>query len=290
MHIASFKRWQWAALGLVIGLGVSFYRGWVAADATLESRQTLDSTEFEQLLAKKSTAGRPLVRDIRYFGRDEATDWVVADQLVVRKARGVPTSESYVPVKIAFDRPYKPRLNRPENLDANFTVVDYLKQVRAKNPEVRYSTRWWDREPVRSPLLALIGIALFAGVGPLLMRRIGGERPRSNEPEYDLSRFGKGKPEPEKPKKTGPTEADLAHLRELESELESRLAARNESAPAGAPVASQPSPEQSAPIRKLEGGPLQSQAPADAAKDANKQFAGEFYPTETHVRQEKPPK
>jgi hypothetical protein len=289
MEIASFKRWHWAVIGLALGLGVSVYRGWVAADSTLESRQTLDSTEFEQLLAKKSTAGHPMVKDIRYFGRDDSTDWVMADQLVVHKTRGAPASEGYVPVKIAFDRPYKPRLNRPANLDANFTVVDYLKFVRAKNPEVRYSTRWWDREPVRSPLFALIGMALLGGICPALMRRAGFEAPRSKESEYDLSRFGKGGPEPAKPTRSEPSEADLAHLRELEAELESKLAARPESAPTAAPgaVASPQQQSQPAPIRKLDADPLESRTSADAAKNVNKQFAGEFYPTETHVKHDK---
>jgi hypothetical protein len=291
MHIATLKRWQWAVVGLALGLAVSFYRGWVAADATLESRQTLDSTEFEQILAKKSTAGQPMVKDIRYFGQDDSIDWVIANQLV-RRGRGVTASEAYVPVKIAFDRPYKPRLNRPLNLDANFTVVDYLKLARAKNPEVRYSTRWWDREPVRSPLFALLGMAVMAGACPLLMNRIGGgEQAKRDEPEYDLSRFGKGGPEPERPAKTGPTEADIAHLRDLEAELERKLAAGAEPAvEADSPSLTQPTAAQNGstgPIRKLDAGPLESQSPADAAKHANKEFAGEFYPTETHVKHDK---
>ena len=254
MHVASFKRWHWAILGAAIGLGISFYRGWVGPEGTLEARATLDSTEFEQLLAKKSPSGKPWMTDIRYFAREDSTDWVTAEQLI-RRGRGPAVSEAYVPVKIAFDRPYKPRIGRSATAatDPNFTVIDYLKSVRAKNPDVRFSTRWWDREPLRSAVFALIGMTLLAGVCPSLMNRMTGGHAR----------------------------------RRADGGYGQRMIARDADTTAAPARATPQSATASAPIRRLDAGPLQQPPPTQASpKPADKKFAGEFYPTETHVRRE----
>src|SRR5438874_3624000 len=140
MHIENFKRWHWALIGLALGLIFSWWRGWVGAEGSLIGRSTLDSSEFEQMLVAKSVSGMPLVKDIRYYGREEGTDWVIAQQLV-RQGQDQKKTEIYIPVKVAAERPYVPKLNPPAKKDPNFTVVDYLKSVNAIHPQGRFSTR-----------------------------------------------------------------------------------------------------------------------------------------------------
>jgi hypothetical protein len=289
MRVEHFKRWHWGLIGLTLGLAVSLWRGWVGPEGTLLGRSTLESSEFEKLLLTKSpTSGQPQVKDIRFFGEEDGRSWLIAQQLV-RRGRDEP--EVYIPVKIPAKKPFVSSLNPTAKVDANFTVVDYLKTVKAKHPEVRFSTRWWDQEPVRSPMFALVGMVLAALAGqPLVHALLGaglGREPDKKGEEYDLSRFGKGGPEKKEPVKKGPSEQDIAHLRELEAELERQLAAKDQgggAAPDSAAPATQQSAPSDQPIKKLDGGPLEAQA--DNKPKQAKRYGGEFYPTETHVKPE----
>jgi hypothetical protein len=294
MRIENFKRWQWALVGLALGLIISLWRGWVGAEGTLLGRTTLDSSEFERMLVGKSPTGMPLVKDIRYYGQEDGTDWVIAEQFMTR-GRGQNKTESYIPVKVAAQRPYVPTLNPPAKANPNFTVVDYLQSVHAIDPHVKFSTRWWDQEPLRSPLFALMGMMLMAGACPAIFHLLGAaeatvDSAKSKEREYDLSRFGRGKPEASNSSRRGPTKQDLAHLRELECELERKLACSGDNSsdtiPGATPDSMSPtsaaSPAQS--IRKLDAGPLESQA--EAKPKPAKDYGGEFYPTETHVKRD----
>src|SRR5262245_44713260 len=121
MRIEQFKRWHWAIIGLLLGLVYSGWRGWVGPDSELNDRTTIDSTELERLVAKKSQSGQPLIKDIRYFGRVDGTDWVIANTLT---RSGKAPSESYIPVKIPAERPFRPTVNPPSKPNPNYTVVD----------------------------------------------------------------------------------------------------------------------------------------------------------------------
>jgi prepilin-type N-terminal cleavage/methylation domain-containing protein/prepilin-type processing-associated H-X9-DG protein len=201
MPFQQFKRWQWACIGLVIGLGYAQWRGWVGPDNTLEDRQTIDSTEFEQMLTKKSSTGQPLLRNLRYFGRVDGADWLLAEQLA---QSGKKTLGDYVPVKISTPIPYSPRLNPPPaDRKASFTVMDYLKAAQVKTPEVRFSTRWWDQPPQRSPLFAVLGMLLLGGLAPLVMNFLGGG-PADRSREDDLI---SGRADPDQTAKPAPSPA-----------------------------------------------------------------------------------
>jgi hypothetical protein len=300
MRFKLFKHWRWACAGLALGLVYSFWHGWVGPEGTLNERTTLDSTEFEQLLVKKSASGQPLITDIRYYGHVEGTDWLIAQQLAHSKKK---TSETYIPVKIGATRPYVAKLNPPPKAGPNFTVVDYVKSVRGINPAVSFSTRWWDQEPLRSPLFALVGMMVLGLAGPALSNLLGlsaamgraDQKTADQKEGYDLSRFGKGKPEATQPVKRGPSKAELDHLRELEAELERKLSGKDDTIdtsadtpePPQSDAASSPSQaaSQHAPVRKLEAGPLEGPAVQDKPKQS-KQFGGEYYPTETHVKRD----
>jgi hypothetical protein len=137
---------------------------------------------------------------------------------------------------------------------------------------------------------------LLAGLCPGIVHAMYGAQIDSKRAEekkkgdYDLSRFGKGKPEPEKPGKQQINEEVIAHVRELDDELERRLITAHGSgqpsadpSTAAAATSTPNQPEQS--VRKLDGGPLDVPI-EDAAHKKHKRFGGEFYPTETHVKQD----
>ena len=129
----------------------------------------------------------------------------------------------------------------------------------------------------------LIGVLTGAGTG----RR---HDEKEKKPEYDLSRFGKGKPGRSIAAKPQVTEQDLEHVRELDAELERRLAAARATdgttltgAAASGPADADNRTKPEQPVQKLSAGPLEAPAIDDKPKKP-KRYGGEFYPTETHVK------
>ncbi|WP_428937579.1 hypothetical protein [Fontivita pretiosa] len=295
MRIEAFKRWHWAILGLGLGLIVSFWRGLQGSEAALDGRMTLDTIEFERLLARGTIDGKPLLRDIEVHPMPDGSFWITAEQLLTDKTRDR-TEDRYIPVRVHAPTPYVPTLDRPAKPDPKFTVVDYLRTMKAKTPVADFSTRWWDREPVRSVLFAAVGLALLGGAWPLLIplltgveptQRRGGEKRRA-EPEYDLSRFGRSKAESVSTPaaRRGLSDEEIEKIRQLEAELERSLRARQQdSTDAAAPAAEQgkPTAAPSPTIRPLAAAPLEQPTVPEKPKE-HKEFAGEFYPTETHVK------
>jgi hypothetical protein len=177
MRIDPLSRWQWAIVGVVLGLSFSLWRGWMGHEGALMARTTIDVTEFEQLLLAKSPSGQPAIKNIRFSNREGETIWLTAEQLV-REGNRPGSPEKYVPVKVATRTPFIPPSKRnakgAEKGAASATVMDYLNSMQATHPELRYSTRWWDREPARSGIYALVGMLLLAGACPWLFATLRG--------------------------------------------------------------------------------------------------------------------
>lgn len=245
-------------------------------------RTTLDITEFELLLAAKSSTGKPALKDIRFYGHEADRSWLIAQQLL-RQGSGSTAADVYVPVKIAARKPFVPRRNPSAKVDPNYTVIDYLKSLSATHPELRFSTRWWDSEPTRSAIFGIAGMVLLAGVCPMLMNVLATgsfRRLDENRPEYDLSQSANRKGTSKAAVPHGPGAEDLAHVRELDAELERRLARGVDSMPS---ASSQQSVDASPKIRELNVQPLEAPVAQTKPKQP-KEYEGEFYPTETHVK------
>jgi hypothetical protein len=288
MGIEAVKRWQWAVVGLVMGLFVSFWRGTVSSPAALQDRTTLEPIEFERLLSHGPHQGKALIRDIAVHAQPDGSFWVTAEQLLTERNRR-PTDPEYMPVRMHAPTPYVARVNPPANAGPKFTVVDYLKTVRAKNPAVNYATRWWDRNPTRTILFAGLGLALLGGAWPMLIARLSGgvpvpaDRPGKPEPKRQ---YHHGAPEPEVPLgRRAMTAQELDKLHEVEAELERNLAGRDATEAGAAPSQVAGKDAASHPVRQLTAGPLESTAPEKPVEE--KHYAGEFYPTVTHVPHEK---
>lgn len=292
MRIEDLKRWHWIVVGVAVGVGISLWRGSIDAEIAMAGRSTLDLGEFHRLLERETRSGEPMVKNIAVYPAGQGVYWISADQLR-RRGRGRDRDREvrYVPVKIRATTPFVPPENPASSTggtDANYTVVDYLNSAKAKNPNIDFSTRWWDQEPLRTTLFAGGGAMLIGGAWPSLINLLIGagyaKRSEKKQPEYDLSRFGKGAPEPS-PAAHHPhaSEEDLAKLRAVEAELEKNLAGGAigvSAAPIDAPATSNHPVD--APIRELKGGPVEIAVPEQPKE--TKEYAGEYYPTVTHVK------
>lgn len=293
-RIEDLKRWHWLVIGVAVGVGISLWRGSIDAETALAGRSTLDVGEFERLLTRQTRSGQPMLKNIQVYPVGDGVYWLSAEQLRTRGGRrwggggGDDDEQQYVPVKIRATTPFVPRANASSpNADPNGTIVDYLASLKASNPNVDYASRWWDVEPMRTALFAAAGAMLIGGVWPSLINLlIGagyGKRSEKKEPEYDLSRFGQGMEESPAMRKPAATTEDLAKLRALEAELEKNIAggAAGTTAPTSDPPASSERRVES-PVRKLTGGPVELAVPEQPKEE--KHYAGEYYPTVTHVK------
>lgn len=195
MFEQGLKRWQWAVLGLVLGLGLALWRGQGGVDTAMAERTSLSLTEFERLLLLRTDSGHLALTNIRPWRLADGSYWLSADWLVRRRAEPEP---KLVPVRIHAPTPYIPQqAPMPKKMDANFrgyskeslallanpplvldpkkiasdfTVLDYLAMLKQK-VKVDYSTRFWDTEPRRSLLFGTIGL-LLGWLCPVVIARM----------------------------------------------------------------------------------------------------------------------
>jgi hypothetical protein len=197
---------------------------------------------------------------------------IVAEQVRNTKTPGVIDLR---PVAYMADTPYKAGQWRGEP-EQHATVRDYLKSVQANNADMSFKYAWYRETWAIFLLWTGASILLIGGVWPSIVSLMVGAglgfHKEDEGPEYDLNRF---KAEQDAKKEAGhvATPAEVEHLRQLEAELERKLAAQA----AGMPMP-EDEPEQAAGVRKLDGGTLQPMAPEKPPEDH--EYKGEFYPVD----------
>jgi hypothetical protein len=265
MHVQDLKRWHWVAIAVVVGLALSYVWSSVEWD---ENLPTIGQGDFERgLLIKYPQAGH--LANVTVMPPEEGKYKVVAEQARPTKEAG---TIELRPVAYMADSPYKAGTWRNEAEEFPNVRV-YLKKLQENNADVRFKYAWY-RETWAIYLLWLgASVLLIGGVWPSVVSlMVGAGLGISGEekgPEYDLSRF---KSEEEK-KAAAATSADMQHLHELEDELEKKLAAQR----AGMPIPEDQAAEPAA-TKKLDGGPLESAAPATPGEEH--EYKGEFYPVD----------
>src|SRR5688500_7741740 len=245
MHVQDLKRWHWAVIALVVGLALSYVWSSVEWD---ENLPTIGQRDFETGLTTPYPREKHLA-NVTVMPPQEGKYKVVAEQVRNTKTPGVIDLR---PVAYMADTPYKEGAWRNDNVE-HANVREFLASMQKNHPNAGIEYRYaWYRETWAIYLLWTgAALLLIGGVWPSVISLMVGAglgfHPEEKGPDYDLERF---KAEAEKKKAAGhvPTEAELAHLRELEDELEKKLAAQR----AGLPM---PEDEEAVPAgaKKLDG-------------------------------------
>jgi len=274
MNVQDFKRWHWIAVSVVVGLLLSYVWSSVEWD---ENLPTIGQRDFESGLVTQFPQAGHLER-VTVMPPEEGKYKIVAEQVRNTKTAGVIELR---PVAYMADTPYKAGAWRG-NDESYPNVMEYLKSTKAQNAEVDYKFAWWRQKWATYLLWTGASVLLIGGVWPVvvsLMVGAGFGLKREDEgPEYDLARF---KAEQEaKGAHHEPTPAELAHLRELEDELDKKLAAQR----AGLPMP-EDEPEPAQGTKKLDGGPLE--AAKIQQQNEEHDYKGEFYPVDRHAPKKK---
>ena len=277
MHVQDLKRWHWAVIALVVGLALSYVWSSVEWD---ENLPTIGQRDFETGLTTPFPKEKHLA-NVTVMPPQEGKYKVVAEQVRNTKTPGVIDLR---PVAYMADTPYKEGAWRNDNIE-HPNVREFLKSMQQNNPNAGIEFRYaWYREAWAIYLLWTgAALLLIGGVWPSVISLMVGAglgfNPEEKGPEYDLERF---KAEAEAKKAAGhvATPEELAHLAELEADLEKRLAAQR----AGLPM---PEDEEAVPAgtKKLDGGPLE--AFVDNKPPEEHDYKGEFYPVDRHIHKKK---
>jgi len=270
MHLRDLKRWHWVVISIPIGLVLSF--AWTSLEP--EIPRHLGQDTFERDLAAEPIEGHPWLDRIVVHPEREGVMVVTGEQLSLRANE---TVADYRPFAFNAISPYQPLPPRgggggggamPAQKE---NVLAYLEEVAKQHPHVRFRYAWQRHPAVVYAIWTGGAVLLIGGIWPTLVSLLvgagfgGGEEDDDN---YDLSRFAGGATQAHVP--VGLTDAEAAHLAEVEAELQRNLEG-SASGPAGAATAQTP-----AEIRKLEGGAVEAAPLPD--DDPNREYRGEFYP------------
>jgi len=268
MHVQDLKRWHWLAISIIVGLALSYVWSSVEWD---ENLPTIGQRDFESGLVTEYPKHGHL-QNVTVMPPQEGKYKVVAEQLRNTKTPGVMDAR---PVAYMADTPYKAGVWRGES-DEHPNIREYLKKAKEANPAVGFKYAWYREKWAVYTLWMGAAVLLIGGVWPSVVSLMVGAglgfQKEDKGPDYDLDRF---KSEAEKKAgKKEPSAAELQHLHELEDELERKLAAQQ----AGLPIPEdQPAPTAAA-VKKLDGGPLEQQAPAGPGEEH--EYKGEWYPVD----------
>lgn len=277
MHVQDLKRWHWAVIAVVVGLALSYVWSNVEWD---ENLPTVGQRDFENGLTIKYPQPGHLAH-VTVMPPQEGKNKIVAEQVRMTKTPGVVELR---PVAYMADSPYKAGVWRGDASEFP-NVREFLTKTKEGNADLSFRYAWWRERWATYLLWTGASILLIGGVWPSIVSLMVGaglgiKREASTDPDYDLERF---KSEEEKKKMAGgPTPEQLAHMRELEDELERKLAAER----AGMPIPEdEPTSAAAAAARKLEGGPLQAANLDKPPEDHD--YKGEFYPVDRHINKPK---
>lgn len=259
MNVQSLRRWHWVLAGLVVGLSLGYAHSRSAgSSAGTPRRPTLSPASFEQALLAPPFGGHPVLKDVTVVP-DGGADYYV-------------TMRMLVPAGKPGERVYREREFRPAgaaNRPARPTVLEYVKDLAARNPQVRWRYGWWKTPAATVGLWTLGSVVLIGGVWPTVVNLLVGAGYGRPEPHYDLDRFRSEPPPP----REGLTADEEGRLRELEEEMLQRLTQSADAPPPHPP----PQPVRTAPVPVLNNLPEEATQLVPSDSEC-KDYKGEFYP------------
>jgi hypothetical protein len=287
--IEDVKRWQWALLGIAVGLALAYAQNEFGDDIPA---RTMDPYTFVTALRRtpypNGDTPLPWLDRIVVYPRGDDEYWVRAQRLEFTDNRRVVVYKTYtltdwkgVPASPWGGGGGGGRRGAagagkagPAPQAGEESVLAFMAQTAKRYPHVKYRYAWWAAPRHRMLTYSAAGLVLIGGIWPTLLKLLTGAgfgRAREPEPDYDLSRF-KGEAAP----------AATAAPPAASEELDAQLLAMEQKLLAGigntAPAPGEARPE-AAPVRVLKRGGAVDEMEAGVAQDGeDKEYKGEFYP------------
>ncbi len=322
MELENFKVWQWMLIGLLVGLGIGYWKAENGPDIDDNVVRTVYQPEFEERLfdtyvldGQKPENARPVFTSVTIHPPIDGKVWVtglvmqrpsaarIADMVAAKQ----PVKAKFVGFRYPTEVPYRPQFYanlmpsetkpatnaaKPESAFAAMrppanSVVQYLDRLKAERKDFRVSYRyaWWEAKPATVAIWTAGSFTVIGVVWPIIVRLLMGVglARRPVKKEYDLNRF-------KAQSKTGAPsvnnfDTENKQLDDLNASLEAKLAGFvDEDAETKAENAAVEAKVRALPTSRLE--PLAGDE--GDRSDANREYTGEFYPVvKTHGDQAK---
>jgi hypothetical protein len=282
LNIAELKVWHWTLIGAVIGLALALRGPGTSHDRTADKVRTITQQDLEDAILHTSADGpssltsivvHPKVGSQGYWVTGSWTHPIRVHEDPANHRSRLVTAQMTLPVKFLAPDPYhaiNPKLANGKSATV-FAALDAARRLSdGQSPAYRYA---WQEQPMLAGCLWIAGsIALVGGIWPAVLGFLIGA---GFGPINQDSGFGDLSCGPADKLRQKKAEARVDELLDSIAEYEAELGLADEGAPPTlVAVATAPA------IRQLGAGPLeQAQAPP---ADADKDFGGEFYPTEVH--------
>lgn len=292
MGIENTKRWHWILVSLAVGPLLAFMNGQAEPGAGLRS---MSGSEFEREVALKEVpGGNPNLKNVVVHpaipgAYDKPVHVVTMERAVYdQKDKGW----RYQPYALQAEVPYvsyAPGGRRGQSgpaapISPNRTILNALTDLAAKNPaSVKYKYAWWEEPKWSYGLWTAGSVVAIGGIWPTVLSLLlgAGLGPKPKEEEYDLDRFqsspSSGEEEAAKPAPKEMSEADREKLHAQIDKLEQNIGTAAVMTAGPNPLAPPAASTGPAPIRQLNGGPVELQTPTEKEED-DKEYKGEFYP------------
>jgi hypothetical protein len=278
MQLDQLKRWQWALIGIIVGLMIAYVRTGVEPDNSVS--MSLSVREFSQEVGVDDLPGnRQRIEDIVLHPPSDPAEsaYHKAVQIVTFKRAVFDEQRKgwvYKPAAIKVELPFK--APGREGGDYGGSFENYMKAVQEENKAVTYQFAWWE-VPRDQYLIWTAGcLVVIGGVWPTIISLLvgAGLGPQKKEADYDLDRFGRGKTKTETAPaaRRGMTTAEQSQLANLTQNMESDLSPSGMARTSGGVAAT--ASEQ--PVRKLDGKALE--VAQTEKEEEDKEYKGEFYP------------
>jgi prepilin-type N-terminal cleavage/methylation domain-containing protein len=271
MSVESLKRWHWIGIGLLVGLALAWAKTAGRPGAVVLGE--LSQAQFEDDL-HTTYNGRPTLRDIVVYPQRDY------DRVTMQRWAATHGGDGYAPATFVAPRPYRADL-APKSMrtpSETYTVGDYLADLGAEFPHVKYRSAWWASPTATAVMWAAGTTLLIGGVWPSVLALLvgAGYGRKTPEDDYDLDRF-KGEPAAGAGAKKP---VDEEKLHELEEELIKGLSGDQSAA------AQTEEPKRARAPRPILAAPVDPPPTGQAEED--KDFFGEFYPV-AHPHHHEPP-
>ncbi|HWE92761.1 MAG TPA: hypothetical protein VG269_02200 [Tepidisphaeraceae bacterium] len=275
MGFQQIKRWQWVAISLVVGMAMGWLNRMSAQDWTATYGESLSSVQFEAAVGRHAGDNAHFTQltvvpdEIPDAAGSKRPVYVVTGQYDEARPRRATAGAAAGPNRRCFiaEIPYLP-VGMAGPAKATETVMTYLVRER-----IAFQYAWW-RDPKAAMAIWVGGSFIVIGIiWPTLINLLvyrslfAPAQPKG----IDLSKVSSGGGEN---RTQAMTDADLANLQKLESDLEADLAQSAAEQPLSTPAAA---PD---PVRPMDDKPVEVAA---AETDTNSTVfgakEGDYYPT-----------
>lgn len=270
MELQNLNRWQWAVIGLLLGLAMAY--AYIPHDRPA-NRVSVSPAEFQRDLLRverRAEGDPPVIRNVVLYPPIDGEYYATFERIDLGK-------RAYKSCVIDDRHPWQVLNPNGTNLRRGEDLPDlptYLEKVREANPDFSYSYAWWSEPRFAYPTWAAAGVLVVGGVWPTIINLMigAGFAPPRKPKERKIKLTPSREPEPAGAAKAPVDEAEIAAVA---AAYEQNLAAH---ASESGPAAAGDTPTET-PVRKLDGGPAEPvpvmHQPED---DEPKEYVGEFYP------------